>query len=166
MSTTWTAYVTMSKSPPVVALLDVNVLVALFDGAHTHHDVAHEWFATQRELGWATCPLTENGFVRVLSSPAYPGRRTTLRDAIARLGAFRCSGHHRFWPDEVSLCEDALYDPTHIAGNRQLTDVYLLGLSVHRDGRLATFDGRMRTESVRRADPEHLLLIGDSLRRD
>jgi toxin-antitoxin system PIN domain toxin len=152
----------MSEDRPRVALLDVNVLVALFDGAHTHHEVAHEWFAAQRELGWATCPLTENGFVRVLSNPAYPGRGTTLRDAIARLSAFRASGRHSFWPDEVSLCEDGLFDPTHIAGNRQLTDVYLLGLSVHHGGRLATFDSRIRRESVRRAGSEHLVLIGDS----
>ena len=156
----------MSEDRPVVALLDVNVLVALFDGAHTHHDIAHEWFASQRELGWATCPITENGFVRVLSSTAYPGRRTSLRDAIARLSAFRSSGHHVFWPDEVSLCEHGLYDPTHVAGNRQLTDVYLLGLSVRRRGRLATFDSRMRLESVRGADPEHLVLIGESVRPD
>lgn len=156
----------MSEDRPLVALLDVNVLVALFDGAHTHHEVAHEWFAKQRELGWATCPLTENGLVRVLSNAAYPGRRTTLRDAIVRLGAFRSSGYHSFWPDETSLCEDGLYDPTHIAGSRQLTDVYILGLAVHRGGCLATFDGRMRRESVRGASPEHLVLIGDSLDAD
>ena len=150
----------MSEVGPRTALLDVNVLVALFDGAHTHHEVAHEWFAGQREHGWATCPLTENGVVRILSNPAYPGRGTTLRDSLARLGAFRSSGHHSFWPDEVSLCEDGLYDPTHIAGNRQLTDVYLLGLAVHRGGSLATFDSRMRRESVRGARAEHLALIG------
>ena len=153
----------MSEDRSRVALLDVNVLVALFDGAHTHHEVAHEWFAPQRDLGWATCPLTENGFVRVLSNPAYPGRRTTLGDAIRRLGAFRSSGCHFFWPDDVSLCESGLYDPIHIAGNKQLTDVYLLGLSLHHGGRLATFDSRMRPESVRGASPEHLVLVGDPL---
>jgi len=150
----------MSEESSRIALLDVNVLVALFDGAHTHHEVAHEWFAEQRESGWATCPLTENGLVGVLSNPAYPGRRTTLRDAITRLAAFRTSGHHSFWPDEISLCEDERFDSTHIAGRRQLTDVYLLGQAVSRSGCLATFDGRMHLGSVRGARPEHLLLIG------
>ena len=143
-----------------IALLDVNVLVALFDGAHTHHELAHEWFATHRELGWATCPLTENGLVRVLSNPAYPGRRTTLGDAIARLVAFRGSGHHNFWPDAISLCDAERFDSTHIAGHRQLTDVYLLGLAVSREGRLATFDGRIHSSSVQVAGPDHLVLIG------
>ena len=88
--------------------------------------------------------------------------RPTADCPIPVIAAFRSSGHHSFWPDETSLCEDGLYDPTHIAGSRQLTDVYLLGLSVYRGGCLATFDGRMRRESVRGASPEHLVLIGDS----
>jgi predicted nucleic acid-binding protein len=69
----------------VVTLLDVNVLVALFDPVHVHHEAAHKWFGQNRKSGWATCPLTENGMVRVLSNPAYPGRRTTVHDAIRRL---------------------------------------------------------------------------------
>lgn len=68
----------------MVALLDVNVLVALFDPAHVHHDAAHAWFGEHCAQGWATCALTENGLVRVLSNPAYPGRRTSL-DAYARI---------------------------------------------------------------------------------
>jgi toxin-antitoxin system PIN domain toxin len=151
----------MSEERTRVALLDVNVLVALFDGAHMHHEVAHAWFGPQRALGWATCPLTENGFVRVLSNPAYRGRRTTLRDAIARLATFRDSGNHRFWPDEISLCEDERFESTHIAGHRQLTDVYLLGLAVSHGGRLATFDSRIQTASVQGADAGHLLHVGD-----
>ncbi len=78
----------------MIALLDVNVLVALFDPMHANHEAAHEWFADNRQLGWATCPLTENGVVRILSNPGYPGRMTTISDAITRLGSFRESGHH------------------------------------------------------------------------
>ncbi len=74
----------------------MNVLVALFDPAHIHHDAAHDWFGAHREDGWATCPLTENGFVRVLSNPAYPGRRTTVADAVDRLGRLARSGGHTF----------------------------------------------------------------------
>ena len=84
---------------PVIHLLDVNVLVALFDPSHIHHEAAHAWFGPRREEGWATCPLTENGMVRVLSNPAYPGRRTTVADAVSRLTAFAASGHRKFWPD-------------------------------------------------------------------
>ena len=76
------------------------------------------------------------------------------------MAAFRASGHHSFWPDEISLCEGTRFDATHIAGHRQLTDVYLLGLAVRRDGRLATFDGRIHVGAVQEARPEHLALIG------
>ena len=89
----------------MIALFDVNVLVALFDPDHVHHRSAHDWLAANREAGWATCPLTENGLVRILSNPTYSGRRTTIEDAVDRLEAFRASGDHRFWPDTVSLCQ-------------------------------------------------------------
>src|SRR4051812_38398888 len=86
------------------ALLDVNFLVALFDPMHVHHEAAHEWFGRNRGEGWVTCPLTENGFVRVVSNPRYPGRGTSTRDAIARLTEIRQSPDHVFWPDSVSVC--------------------------------------------------------------
>src|SRR5208283_2090850 len=69
----------------MVALLDVNVLIALFDPAHVHHEAAHRWFGVNRKYRWATCPLTKNAFVRVLSNPAYPGQATTIEDALVRL---------------------------------------------------------------------------------
>lgn len=80
----------------MTALLDVNFLVALFDPMHLHHEAAHEWFGRNRGGGWATCPLTENGFVRVVSNPRYPGRGTSTRDAIARLAEIRRSADHVF----------------------------------------------------------------------
>lgn len=141
------------------ALLDVNVLVALFDGAHTHHENAHAWFAARRTHGWATTPLVENGLVRVLSHPAYPGRRTTLVDAVAKLREFRSSGHHTFWPEDLSLTDASRFAARHVAGHQQITDVYLLGLAVARNAALATFDRRIALESVRGARPEHLVLI-------
>ncbi len=143
----------------MVALLDVNVLVALFDPMHAHHEAAHDWFTENRRLGWATCPLTENGLVRILSNPGYPGRMTTISDAIERLGSFRGSGHHAFWPDSVSICDEA-FRPAHVQGYRQLTDVYLLALAVENDGRLATFDQGIPLSSVSGAGAEHLALIG------
>ena len=98
----------------MVALLDVNVLVALFDPVHAHHELAHQWFDRNRQSGWASCPLTENGLVRVISNSAYPGRRTTPQDAIERLTRFRESGDHAFWPDSASLCDGRDAPPSPI----------------------------------------------------
>jgi uncharacterized protein len=143
-----------------LALLDVNVLVALFDPDHVHHGLAHDWFADARGDGWATCPLTENGFVRVLSSPAY-GLEHRRPDAIAaRLRRFCASGHHAFWPDAVSLTDDRLFALPHLAGHRQVSDVYLLGLAVSRQGCLATFDRTIPLKAVVGATAASLRVIG------
>lgn len=144
----------------MVALLDVNVLVALFDPDHVHHQLAHDWLAENRGQGWATCPLTENGLVRILSNPAYSGRRTTVQDAVDRLGAFRASGDHAFWPDAVSLCDEGRFVFPHVGGHRQLTDAYLLALAVQNEGRLATFDRGIRPAAVAGAAAANLALLG------
>lgn len=143
----------------MTALLDVNVLVALFDGMHAHHDVAHGWLARHRQSGWATCPFTENGLIRILSNPSYPGRRTDVGDCIDRLRTFRDSGDHTFWPDTLSLCEEGLVQIKHVQGYRQLTDVYLLALAVKKGGRLATFDGGITPSLIAGAGTEHIALI-------
>ena len=122
-----------------VALLDVNLLIALFDPNHVHHEVAHDWFADNHAHGWATCPITENGFLRVVANPSYgSGARTAA--LIGSLRTFCASGHHHFWADVVSLADEALFQPRLAPGHRQLTDVYLLGLARKMGGRLATFD--------------------------
>jgi uncharacterized protein len=144
----------------MVALLDVNVLVALFDPAHVHHEAAHAWFGANRKNRWATCALTENAFVRVLSNPAYPGSRTTVEDAAARLRAFCSEGPHVFWTDSVSVREDGRFRWKHVQGHRQLTDVYLLALAVASDGRLATFDSTISLRAVQRAEGRNLEVIG------
>lgn len=143
----------------MIALLDVNVLVALFDSEHVHFEYAHRWFSEQRPLGWATCPLTENGFVRIIANPSYPGSRTTIADALERLAAFRASGQHSFWPDSVSFCDEGAIETRHIQGYRQLTDVYLLSLAARHGGRLATFDGSIAAAAVVGAAPENLVVI-------
>lgn len=145
-------------TPP--ALLDVNVLVALFDPDHVHHDLAHDWFADSRVHGWATCPLTENGFLRVLSNPAY-GISELARpaDLLARLRRFCASGYHQFWPDTVSLRDETLFDASLIGGHRQLTDVYLVGLAKKKGGRLATFDRTIPTKAVIGFRPGALAVI-------
>ena len=130
------------------ALLDVNVVVALFDPDHVHHDLAHDWLADNRTAGWATCPVTENGFVRVVSNPAYGSRITRPDELIARLKKFCASGHHRFWTDAVSLRDDRLFNLSFLAGHRQVTDIYLLGLATKMHGRLVTFDGNIPLKAV------------------
>lgn len=144
----------------MIALLDVNVLVALFDPSHCHHEAAHQWFAANRGGGWATCPITENGLVRVLSSPAYSGRRTTVADAAARLGQLCGSGDHTFWADSISIRDGSRLEPAWIGGHRAVTDVYLLALAVSQGGRLATFDRAVPVAAVRGASTTHLALLG------
>ena len=138
-------------------LLDVNVLVALFDPHHIHHDAAHDWFAGNRGAGWATCPITENGFVRVISHPAY-GLGERVESATARLRAFCDSGDHQFWRDAISL-RDEIFDLSRAGGAKQLTDIYLLGLAVNRKGRLATFERTISTGAVRGASVESLAVV-------
>lgn len=131
-----------------IALLDVNVLVALFDPDHVHHELAHDWFEDNRASGWATCPLTENGFARVLSNPAYGSPVARPGDVLERLGRFCESGGHEFWGDVVSLRDDRLFNRAFLNSHRHLTDIYLLGLAVKKGGRLATFDRGIPLEAV------------------
>ena len=140
------------------ALLDVNVLVALFNPDHIHHDAAHNWFAENRQHGWATCPLTELGLVRILSNPAYwPGaeRCAAVSD---RLRQFCASGHHQFWRDSLSLSDDT-FNWSLIMGHRQMTDAYLLGLAAKRGGTLATFDRTIPLAAVTGATAESIQLL-------
>lgn len=141
-----------------LSLLDVNVLVALFDPDHVHHEVAHDWFADHQADGWATCAATECGFVRVLSNPAY-GAATRPPDLIERLRTFCASPHHVFWPDTVSLTASGLFNPDAIGGHRHITDIYLLGLAQRMGGRLATFDRTVPVGAVKGATKETMVLI-------
>jgi toxin-antitoxin system PIN domain toxin len=144
------------------ALLDVNVLVALFFPSHIHHDVAHEWFADERRYGWATCPVTENGFIRVALEKAFQDPNSSIQRAAAvveHFAAFRASGDHSFWSDTVSLADSTLFDPTNLHGPRQLTDAYRLGLAHKRRGRLVTFDQSIPIASVVGASRETVCLL-------
>lgn len=142
-----------------VALLDVNLLVALFDPEHVHHEIAHDWFADHRAYGWATCPVTENGIVRVLGNPRYgatPMRPAELIDHLRQLCAATA---HAFWPDTVSLRDETIFKASFVRGHRQLTDVYLLGLAVTMGGCLATFDRTIPIGAVVGASRETLHVI-------
>lgn len=104
-----------------VYLLDINVLLALSDPSHVHHDVAHNWFAITGRDAWATCPLTENGYVRIASHPKYPNRPGDVVTALNLLRQFCMLGGHHFWPDEVTL-RDWSISQSHIT-HGHVTDI-------------------------------------------
>lgn len=142
------------------ALLDINVIIALLDPDHTFHDRAHAWWANNQSHGWASCPITENGVVRIMSNPAYSQRaRFTPADLITRLRAFASQTNHEFWPDDISLRDPSVFTPGHILTSRQLTDVYLLALAAQHGGRLVTFDGKISVEPARSATPANLVEV-------
>jgi uncharacterized protein len=139
------------------ALLDVNVLLALFDQAHIHHSRARHWFSSRAGEGWASCPLTQNGFIRIISQPRYPQPITTTR-AFGLLDAATATDLHEFWPADITLLDRSVVDRSRIHGPRQLTDLYLLALAVNKGGCLATFDDAIALSAVPGADPAHLVV--------
>ena len=143
----------------MTALLDVNVLIALFDPEHIHYETAHAWFGGPSRGNWATCPLTENGFVRIVANPGYPGRRTTVADATERLRIFCRTDDHEFWSDSISLRDRRYLAAESIRGYRQITDIYLLALATRNNGALVTFDDSIPTAAVPGADPDRIVLL-------
>jgi uncharacterized protein len=140
------------------ALLDVNVLIALLDADHTLHASALEWFVANAKAGWASCPITQNGCLRVMSHPGYPGP-LPVRALVERLAQATANAAHEFWPDGISLLDEGVVDAARIHGPGQLTDVYLLALAVHKRGRLVTFDRSIPLEAVSGAQKKHLLVL-------
>lgn len=140
------------------ALLDINVLIALLDADHIHHLRARDWLSTHIGAGWASCPLTQNGYVRVVSQPAYP-KPLSLAAAIGQLREACTTRHHAFWPDDASILDDARIDASRIHGPRQLADVYLLALAQAHGGRFVTFDAGVPLGALRRAAGKHLVQL-------
>ena len=140
-------------------LLDVNVLIALIDPAHVQHDAAHDWFAKQGKKSWATCPLTENGVMRIVGHARYPNSPGTPA-AVAQLMTSLCElPGHVFWPDDISLLDTKILDASRLLSSAQMTDSYLLVLAIAHDGKLATFDRRLVVDAVR-GGTKGLHLIG------
>lgn len=142
-----------------IALLDANVLIALFDPDHLHHDPAHDWFEDSRANGWATCPLTENAVVRILSNPTYVVGAESTAQIVKRLSRFCGSGGHVFWGDTLSVRDRQHFPATFPVSSRQVTDAYLLALACENGGTLATFDTSIALATVVGATPAHLTLI-------
>lgn len=129
-------------------LLDVNVLIALIDPAHLQHDRTHEWFAKEAKPHWATCPMTENGVLRIVGHPRYPNTPGTPAAVAALLTQLRALPGHHFWPDALSLMDPQHIDTTRLLDSAQVTDTYLLALAHTRGGKLATFDRRLIANAV------------------
>ena len=130
-------------------LLDVNVLVALIDPAHVQHDAAHEWFAEHGRQAWVTCPLTENGVLRIVGHARYPNSPGTPAAVAQLMVGLRALPGHAFWPDDISLLDAEKLDTTRLLSSSQVTDSYLLALACTHGGQLASFDRRLVTDAVR-----------------
>ena len=141
-----------------VGLLDVNVLIALHDEQHIHHPQAANWFIANAGRGWATCPLTQNGCVRILSQSGYPSP-VPLPAALALLKHSCDHPSHCFWSDDISLLDSKRLNHQHMHGFRQLTDLCLLALAVKHGGRFVSFDAKVPLSAVHGAKPEHLVVL-------
>jgi toxin-antitoxin system PIN domain toxin len=121
-------------------LLDVSVLLILHDTRHPHYKTVSQWFARPSSMPFATCPITQSGLVRLLTS-GVPGlapiRMQEARDALQRL--VQLPGHV-YWPDAPDWLKATESLLPRMQGHRQTTDAYLLGLAIHNKGKLATLD--------------------------
>jgi toxin-antitoxin system PIN domain toxin len=138
------------------ALLDVNVLIALLDSDHAMHARATGWLAANVRAGWASCPITQNGCIRIMSHPSYPNA-LSVSAIVERLGEAVATAHHRFWPDDFSILDAGIGDPTRVHGPRQVTDAYLFALAVRNRGRFVSFDAGIPLAAVQGAERKHLV---------
>lgn len=129
-------------------LIDVNVLIALADPSHTHRSQAKAWFRDAAREGWATCPITENAFIRILGQPAYPNGPQCPTGALQILKHLTSLPGHQFWNDTLSLTDEERFRIHSKTTSKQITDLYLLAMAVARGGRLITFDRRIDADSV------------------
>ena len=140
------------------ALLDVSVLLALFDPAHIFHSRARSWWTANQTQGWASTPVTENGFLRIVTQAAYP-KPVAFPVALALLRGHARGALHEAWSDEVSVLDAAAIDHARVLGPSQLTDICLLAVAVKRGGRLVTLDRRVAHTAVRGAGAGHLVVV-------
>jgi toxin-antitoxin system PIN domain toxin len=127
------------------ALLDINILTALLWPAHEHHEAAHGWFGRRADARWATCSLTQLGFVRIVSNPAFSRDALTPVDALALLRENLAHPGHEFWTDSLQVPTAVKEMEARLQSYRQLSDAYLLAVAQRRNGVLATFDRGLRS---------------------
>ncbi|MGH3711900.1 MAG: TA system VapC family ribonuclease toxin [Micromonosporaceae bacterium] len=140
------------------ALLDVNVLLALLDSDHVDHERARDWVGAEISHGWASCAITQNGFVRIISQPRYPSP-VSPSQAMDRLARATGTRHHEFWSCAVSLVDETAVDRSRLHGARQVTDAYLLALATRCGGRFVTFDRSVPLDVVPGATEANLLVL-------
>jgi toxin-antitoxin system PIN domain toxin len=140
------------------SLLDVNMLIAICDGHHIYHAQASEWFANHAAQGWATCPLIQNGVIRIMSQPSYPNSRP-IGEVVKQVRTMCASKYHHFWANDFSIMDETKIAHQHVLGNKQLTDIYLLALAVQHSARLVTLDGGIALQAVKSAKKENFLQL-------
>jgi toxin-antitoxin system PIN domain toxin len=142
------------------SLPDVNVLVALMWPSHLHHQRARQWFDALGDLPWATCPLTQSGLIRASSNPRVVGEAVSPGEAVTHLRQLQELGNHEFWSDDLDFAGDNPIPLEHLMGHRQVTDAYLLGLAIHHEAQLVTFDrGIQNLLSAKSSDHHSILLL-------
>lgn len=142
----------------MAALLDVNVLIALLDAGHVHHAIATQWLSEHLDDGWASCPLTQNGCIRILSQTTYPNH-APAPDVASRLAEATQHPAHQFWPDAVSLLSPGLMAWSRLLTGRHITDAYLLALAVQNRGTFVTLDPGVPLAAVQGAQAQHLMVL-------
>lgn len=140
------------------ALLDINVLLALLDSDHVDHERAGTWLDENIDAGLASCAITENGFVRIISQPRYPSP-VSPAEAIGLLVAAAGREHHQFWPCAISVLDETVVDRSRVHGPRQVTNAYLLALAATHGGRFVTFDRSVSPTYAPAASAEHLVVL-------
>lgn len=140
-------------------LLDINLIIALMDPDHVFHQRAHEWWGESGKP-WASCPLTENGFIRITASAAYStGQTATVLEMASRLSAFAIHSDHEFWADDFSITDTAIFDHGLTLSSKHLTDLYLLEMAARNKGCLVTFDRNIPENAVSSAEKGSLLVL-------
>jgi|688.fasta_scaffold117074_3 toxin-antitoxin system PIN domain toxin len=140
-------------------LLDINLLIALLDPDHAFHAIAHQWWGKKGQ-SWASCPITENGLIRIMASSAYSkNTQLTVADITELLSVFVSNTDHVFWYDDLSLRDQREFQHTSILSSKHLTDLYLLALATKNQGALVTFDQNISTSPVTSANAENLLIL-------
>ena len=145
------------------SLLDTSVLIALCDPSHSMHGAALAWLGRVAD-GVATCPIVENGAVRILSQPKYAsGTPISTSSAVFAVREIRNVTGYEFWADDLSLLDANLFDANALMGPAQITDSYLLALAVKRDALLVTLDTRLMLSAVAGAGARHLHTLRSEL---
>lgn len=140
------------------ALLDVNVLIALLDASHIHHRQVTGWLKKNINFGWASCPITQNGCIRILSQPSYPNSISAAKVA-ERLTEATQDQSHEFWPDAISILQLGKLEWDKVLSSRHITDVYLLALAIRQSGCFVTLDQGVPLNAVSGALRDHLVII-------